>query len=104
MVILGKPGNGELNLIQFVIAVIDSIISSLSLFMIYYTQEIEDKLFHNLDHLDIDKINTSVKYMAYVFKQMSVTDYIGLIIMAIAFLLITLRVTVWAGEDDRIII
>ncbi len=107
MVILGKPGNGKLTPFRFFLVLINSIILSFSSFMFFHLIHINNSLkkLQHLNHeLSINNIDNSIKFLSYIIHNLTFINYLYIVIMTCVFIIIELRSTIWAGEDDRLII
>jgi len=109
LIIFGKPNKREINFIQFLILLIDSFILAFSSRMIFFISKLDDlagkKGFGFLDkELHYKHITNSFQFLIFALKQMSFFDFAYIVIMTVIIFVLTLRVTLWAGDDDRIII
>jgi len=107
MILLGRPGNGKLTFFRFVLVLINSIILSFSSFMFFYLTNINDNIkeFSILYHgLLENHIKNSIQFLIYILHKIGFGQYLYIVIMTFIFVIIELRSTIWAGEDDRIIL
>jgi len=98
-VVLGEPKNRKMNAIQAIIALVGSFILSFSFFMGKFSSECLDKI----DKKNII-INNSVEFLLYAIKQMSIGNWIFVLISWGIMFVAVLRMSIWEGEDDRVII